>query len=123
MTFRTTWIAGAVAVSIGLAAVIAASPVRAGSDYSGRWAADLANCRTPQERADAPLILSPKGYDQHESHCKFKSVKESGAGEWVADAECSVEGDSLPMTLDLTVSGDTLTIKDSAGARDLLRCP
>ena len=80
-------------LTLGLAIAIAAhGTASAAEEFAGTWAADLANCKTPQSRQDAPLILSAKGYDQHETHCKFSGLKPAGAGEWTAAAQCSVEG-------------------------------
>jgi hypothetical protein len=112
----------AAALSVGLAVAIVAGPAMA-ADYTGTWAADLANCKTPQEEADAPLVLTSKGYDQHEIHCKFEALKSSGAGEWSSMAACSVEGDSQTVDTKLTVSGETLTLTEDGVSRDLLRCP
>jgi hypothetical protein len=107
---------------LSLAFAIASGPAQA-VDYAGTWAADLANCKTPQESTDAPLVLSSKGYDQHEAHCTFSGLKPSGAGDWSGKAACSVEGDSQSFHVKLTVSGDTLTLTESGASRDLLRCP
>lgn len=112
----------AAAVVVGLGFAIANSPAHS-ADFAGTWAADLANCKTPQERADAPLVLSSKGYDQHETHCRFSGLKPSGAGEWAGKAACTVEGDSQSFEVKLTVSGDTLTLTEDGASRDLLRCP
>lgn len=110
------------AAVVSLAFAMATGPAHA-ADYAGTWAADLANCKSPQESADAPLVLSAKGYDQHEAHCTFSGLKSSGAGEWAGMAACSVEGDSQSVDVKLTVSGDTLTLTEDGAARDLLRCP
>jgi hypothetical protein len=101
---------------------LAAMPAHA-ADYAGRWAADLTKCQTGQDSPDAPLILTAKGYDQHEAHCKFDGLKSAGAGEWAGKAACSIEGDSRSVDVKLTVSGDTLTLTEDGAARDLLRCP
>lgn len=111
-------------LTLGLAIAIAAhGTASAAEEFAGTWAADLANCKTPQSRQDAPLILSAKGYDQHETHCKFSGLKPAGAGEWTAAAQCSVEGDTQSFDVRLTVSGQTLTLSEDGGGRDLLRCP
>ncbi len=110
------------AASISLTIAFAIGPAHA-ADYTGTWAADLTNCNTPQDRADAPLVLSSKGYDQHEAHCTLSGLKSSGAGEWAGKAACSVEGDSQAFDVKLTVSGDTLTLTENGASRDLLRCP
>ena len=104
-------------------AVAAASVPATASDYSGTWAADLTTCKKSQEDSDAPLVLTPKGFDQHESHCTFDDLKSSGAGEWSGKAVCSVEGDRQSIAVTLTLSGDRLTLTEDGAARDLLRCP
>jgi hypothetical protein len=110
------------AAMVSLAYAGASGPAHA-ADYAGTWAADLANCKTPQDSTEAPLVLSSKGYDQHEAHCTFSGLKPSGAGEWAGKAACRVEGDSQSFDVKLTVSGDTLTLTEDGASRDLLRCP
>jgi hypothetical protein len=114
-----TWIA---AILAGGSMTLAALPASA-AEYAGTWAADLATCKTGQDSQDAPLILTAKGYDQHEAHCKFEGLKSSGSGEWAGKAACSVEGDRQSFAVKLTLSGDTLTLTEDGAARDLLRCP
>lgn len=113
-TFRTL---------LSSAALLVAMPVVAAADpaYVGTWAADLAQCSIGQDKEEAPLVLKPKGYDQYETHCKFKSV-EAKADQWKVAADCSVQGDTQGFNMTLTVSGDTLTIADDNGTQDLLRC-
>lgn len=106
----------------GFAVAFMALPAAA-ADYTGTWAADLANCKNPQDSSNAPLVLSSKGYDQHEAHCKFSGLMPAGAGEWTGKAACAVEGDSQSFDVKLTVSGDTLTLTENGEGRDLLRCP
>ena len=89
--------------------------------FVGTWSLDPANCAAGQESENAPLVMTKDRYDQHESHCAFKSV-EGGNGEWKVVAECTVEGGQMPYDFSLTLSGDTLTFADSGGPRDFLRC-
>lgn len=89
--------------------------------YVGTWASDLAQCKVPQERQEAPLMLSKDGYDQYETHCRFTSV-DGTSNEWKVTSECTVEGSAEPYDFTLTVSGGTLTVTDDTGARDLLLC-
>ncbi len=104
------------------AALIAGGPVRAGEPaFVGTWASDLAQCKVPQDRQEAPLVLSKDGYDQYETHCAFTSVEGSGA-EWKVTSDCTVEGSTQSYDFTLTVSGDTLTVTDETGSRDLLLC-
>lgn len=100
----------------------ARSPLSAAEpSFAGTWAEDLTTCKLPQEDQNAPMILSKSGYDQHEAHCKFKKLEGKG-GEWKADADCSVEGDSQSTSFTFSVSGDTLTIGEDGSTRDYLRC-
>jgi hypothetical protein len=106
-----------------VAATLLASPSAFAADpaYVGTWASDLAQCKVDQSRQEAPLVLSKDGYDQYETHCKFKSV-DGADGDWKVKSDCTVEGSAEPYDFTLTVSGDTLTVTDEAGSRDLLLC-
>jgi hypothetical protein len=112
----------ATALALGGLFVLAVNPAVA-AEYSGTWAADLATCKVGQDSPDAPLVLTAKGYDQHEAHCSFEGLEPSGPGEWSGKASCSVEGDAQSFAVKLTMSGDTLTLTEDGAARDLLRCP
>ena len=105
-----------------LIAVLAAVPARAGdAPYVGTWALNIANCRAAQDSQDAPLVIAKDRYDQHEVHCTFKSVTGKD-GDYKVAGDCTVEGNAQSYDFMLTVSGDTLTVTDEAGARDFLRC-
>ncbi|MFA5951194.1 MAG: hypothetical protein WC807_13015 [Hyphomicrobium sp.] len=104
------------------AAVLAAAPAHAADPaYVGTWAGDLGQCKIAQDRQEAPLILSKDSYDQHEAHCTFKTV-DGKDSEFTVTSSCLVEGDQQPYDFKLTISGDTLTVTDDTGARDLLKC-
>lgn len=104
------------------ASLLACAPARAEAPaYVGTWASDIAQCQVEQDRPEAPLVLKEKRFDQHETHCTFKSVS-GEMNDWNVKADCKVEGNSEPYDFMLTVSGNTLTITDEAGGRDLLRC-
>ena len=116
----------AMTCAMALSAVVAFSvPLHAEGPsepaYVGTWASDLAQCKVPQERQEAPLLLSKDGYDQYETHCKFTSVSEADS-EWKVKSECTVEGNAAPYEFSLIVSGNTLTVTDETGSRDLLKC-
>jgi len=107
------------------ACTLAVASARAGDSdpaYAGTWAADLAQCKVGQERQEAPLVLTRDGYDQYETHCQFKSVEGGDDGVWKIGSECTIEGSNEPYDFTLTVSGDTLTVGDDTGTRDLLKC-
>ncbi|MBN8910954.1 MAG: hypothetical protein J0H65_02645 [Rhizobiales bacterium] len=113
--------------TLALATIVAASTLAslsaraANPAYVGTWASDLAQCKVPQERQEAPLVLSKDGYDQYETHCTFTSVDDAD-GEWKVKSDCTVEGSAEPYDFTLIVSGDTLTLTDETGSRDLLLC-
>ena len=110
------------AVAAALLLALASAPARAETpSYVGTWASDIAQCKVEQDRPEAPLVMQEKRYDQHETHCTFKSISGEN-GEWDVKAGCKVEGSDEPYDFTLTVSGDTLTVTDETGARDLLRC-
>lgn len=89
--------------------------------FVGTWGNDAAQCAVPQELQGAPMVISASGYDQHEAHCKFSNLKGNGPT-WTLKALCSVEGDQQIEELTLTVKGNTLTITDDYGSRDLMKC-
>jgi hypothetical protein len=105
-----------------VAGVFAVTPAWADDPaYVGTWASDLAQCKAPQDSQEAPLVLSANSYDQHETHCKFKSADGSD-NQWKVSSDCTIEGAEQPYEFSLTVSGDTLTVADDTGSRDLLKC-
>lgn len=111
-----------VRLALVLTAVITATaPGWTAETYVGTWASDLTQCSIPQEQQGAPLVVAKDRYDQHEAHCVFKSV-DGSAPEWKIKADCTVEGSAEPYDFTLIVSGDTLTMGDDSGSRDMLRC-
>ena len=105
-----------------LLAVAGLGTARAGDPlFVGTWSLDPVNCDAGQETENAPLVIAKDRYDQHESHCTFKSVQQKDS-DWKVTSDCLVEGSATPYDFTLTVSGDTLTFTDSGGARDFLRC-
>ena len=115
--------AGRSRFAITIAALALASlPLHADdAAYIGTWALNVANCKAPQESQDAPLIIAKDRYDQHEVHCTFTSVTPKD-GDYKVAGDCMVESNQQAYDFTLTVSGDTLTFTDEAGARDFLRC-
>lgn len=103
------------------AAAAALPALAADAPYAGTWGTDAAQCKIAQNAEGAPYVITKVGYDQHEAHCTFKSVKPDGSAFKIA-AECSVEGDTQPQNFTLSVSGDTLTWTGGPGATKLIRC-
>jgi hypothetical protein len=113
---KTTVVAALAAATMIPADAFAQTPA-----YVGTWASRPAQCHLGQESQDAPLIMTRDGYDQHEAHCKFSSIRAQGPT-WAVKARCTVEGDTQELALVLRVSGSRLTMRDDAGARTLERC-
>jgi len=86
----------AIAAANVAAPVVAAAPA-AEPAYIGTWGVDLAQCAIAQEYEQPPMILRADGYDQHEVHCDFDSVTETGPSQWHVTGQCSVEGDEQPI--------------------------
>ena len=96
------------------------------TSYVGTWGIDLAQCSIPQERQEAPKIVTEDGYDQHEAHCGFTSVTATGDAQWSIVAECSVEGDLQEIDFNLAVENDELLEwygEDRSDPWRLVRCP
>ncbi|WP_295559177.1 hypothetical protein [uncultured Hyphomicrobium sp.] len=120
MRTKTTTLSLAVSALV-VSSLAALAEGTAAPAYVGTWASDLAQCKVGQDRQEAPLVLSKDGYDQYETHCKFTSVNGQD-NEWKVKSECTIEGTAEPYEFALTVSGDTLTVTDDTGSRDLLIC-
>ena len=99
----------------------AAGPAKPAPAYVGTWAANTTQCKVPQDRQAAPLLLTTKGYDQHEAHCRFVSVKTVRKG-WRMASTCTVEGNVQRDQLTAKVSGDTLFLTTGKNTRMLKRC-
>lgn len=112
----------AAATGLLASALIATAKAADAPPFIGTWSLDPADCSAGQESENAPLVIGKERYDQHESHCAFKSVENENDGDWKIAADCTVEGSSVPYDFTLTVSGDTLTFTDTGGPRDFLRC-
>ncbi len=113
----------ALLVMLSLCAISITPGPAAAADFAGTWAADLESCKKGQDTPEAPLVLTSKGYDQHEAHCDFKGLEAKGGDEWSGKASCTVEGDKQSFDVKLIVSGNTLTLTENGASRDLLRCP
>lgn len=87
--------------------------------FVGTWAADAAGCAVLQEQMGAPHVFAADRYDQHEAHCTFTTVNQTGPNAWHIEGACSVEGDEQQASWDLIVDGDTMT----DGPQRYVRCP
>ena len=59
-----------------IAALLGSGGARADDPpFVGKWSLDPNYCSTGQEDQNAPLVIAKDRYDQHESHCTFKSVE------------------------------------------------
>ena len=116
-SLRNTLLCAAVAAGALVAAAHAQTPA-----YVGKWASQPAQCRVGQEKENAPMVMRRDGYDQHEAHCKFTSVRQK-VRVWAVKAHCTVEGDDVDLDLTLEVADNHLTIRDKNGASTYRRCP
>jgi hypothetical protein len=104
------------------AGTLAGDAVAQSPPFVGKWASQASQCRLAQQSENAPMIVRRDGYDQHETHCKFKSVRPQMPA-YAIKAQCEVEGDTQDLDLVFQVTGNRLTIRDEAGARVLQKCP
>lgn len=107
-------------------ALKAAAEPAAAPAFIGRWGIDLAQCALAQESEGAPMILRADGYDQHEAHCDFNTVNQTGPGQWHVTGQCDVEGDSQPTDENFAIADGNLeqwSGDRKAGVWTLVRCP
>lgn len=105
-----------------MVAAMTAPALAADPQFVGTWGKDKAQCKLAQEVAGAPVIFTAKGYDRHETHCAFTSIKPSGRGAWKIVADCKVEGSSQKDTFALAVRGATLHWSHGKSSTKLIRC-
>lgn len=110
-----------VACLAGTVAVLPSAAVAQTPAYVGTWAAKPTHCKLGQEDPNAPMLLRRDGYDQHEAHCTFKSVRRQGKA-WAVKAQCEVEGDKQAHDFTFAVAGQRLMVGDGRGSRILRRC-
>lgn len=99
----------------------------AASAYVGMWSKRMEHCSTKQKNPGAPMLLTDKGFDQHDLHCTFRKMEPvapttAGASAWSMQADCTWNGVARPMEMTLSVAGDTLTLVDRGGTSVLQRC-
>lgn len=111
-------------IGAGLVAAGSAPQATAAEDaaYVGVWGVELRYCGAPPADPNSPMEMSNDGYDEHLTHCGFKSVEEQG-GRFKVSAECTLEDGTVKVSqITLAVSGNTLSFTDETGARDYQRC-
>jgi hypothetical protein len=117
MRFNTTTAAVALAFSFAAAApALAADPA-----FVGTWGADKDQCKLKQDNEGAPMVFTTDGYDQHETHCKFKSV-DGKDNTWKISSECTVEGSAEKFDFTLMVDGDKMFMGDDTDGDEYMRC-
>ena len=120
---RRAWSTFVVTAWLALAAsamtAAAAEPV---PDFIGTWAVLPDDCKAGQDQPNAPMILTLKGFDQHETHCRFDGVKLS-KGRWKTVGYCGVDGDRQIHHFDFLIDEGKLEIQEKAlPVRSLFRC-
>ena len=110
---------GFLVVAVAVASGAFAEPA---SPFVGKWAAQPAQCRLGHDSPEAPMIVRRDGYDQHEAHCTFKSVRPQPPA-WAIKAECTVEGNKEDYDFVFQVANNRLTIRQQDVApQTLQRC-
>lgn len=90
--------------------------------YVGFWASHPAQCDTPQESPDAPIMMTAGGYNQHETHCTFDKIERGAPGEYTIAQSCIVDGARQRDTLNFKVVGDYLILRPDGHSTTLMRC-
>ena len=68
------------------------------------------------------MIMTLKGFDQHETHCRFDGVKRVKA-HWKALGFCGVEGDKQIHHFNMLIDEGKLEIQEKGGpVRSLFKC-
>jgi hypothetical protein len=106
---------------VALTVIATTTADAAGPAYVGTWGVSAAQCQVPQDQQGAPMIVTRKGYDQNETHCKFTSVRKSG-DVWRIAAMCSVQGDRQKHAFALKSDGATLIMTEKQRPRAFIRC-
>lgn len=102
--------------------VFASAPASAADPaYVGTWATDKGQCKLKQDNEGAPMVITKDGYDQHETHCKFKTV-DGKDNIWKVSSECMVEGSAEKFDFTLTLDGDKMFMGDDADGDEYVRC-
>lgn len=89
--------------------------------FVGTWGVDAAQCATPQDLPNAPIVMTRRGYDRHETHCRFQRTDRISGG-WSVHATCLVEGAGMEVRFRLERSGPDLVITEDGHARRFRRC-
>src|SRR5262249_20139364 len=97
----------AIAVAFRGPAIASRAVAEPAPPFVGKWAAQSAQCRLGQEDPGAPMIVRRNGYDQHEAHCTFKSVRPQPPA-WAIKAECTVEGNRQDYDFGVQVANNHL---------------
>lgn len=121
-TRMTSW-----AAALSLAALTSTSAQAADPPYVGLWSKRMEHCSTDQKRPGAPMIMTDKGFDQHDLHCTFRKLEPiaplaEGATTVKMAADCKWGNVDRPMEMTLSVTADKLTLIDAGGTSVLMKC-
>ncbi len=107
---------------------IAATPVLAAEPaYVGLWSKRMEHCSTKQANPGAPMVVTAKGFDQHDLHCTFAkiepmTVEAPGASGWQVAADCTWGKTPTKLEMTWAISGEALTLTDPGGTHVLQKC-
>lgn len=109
----------------GALAVVLMAPgttIAVAQAYVGKWGANPVQCLVDQSLQGAPMIVRRNRSDQHETHCRFASIRKTGKASWRVRARCSIEGNRQMHTFTMSVQDNFMTVRDGRGARNFVRC-
>ena len=93
------------AAALLIAALLSAGAARADDPpFVGKWSLDPNYCSTVQEDQNAPLVIAKDRYDQHESHCTFKSSGCTSAGSGTAQPTAYLRNSESRHTLAFVIT-------------------
>jgi len=108
---------------VAVAALAFGLPTLAAEPYEGTWAAKAAWCgNSSSETDEVPITVSSNGLEGYEYGCSFASVNKF-SNAWITTMVCSYEDENSVETMQMTVSGNTLTLKaDGKKGVKFIRC-
>ncbi|MBL8564498.1 MAG: hypothetical protein JNM89_02135 [Hyphomicrobiaceae bacterium] len=112
------------------AAAVTGPALAAEPAYVGVWSKRMEHCSTKQDKPGAPMVVTEKGFDQHDLHCSFEKIAPVAAPasgspavpELSVLANCEWKGNATKMEMTWSVSGETLSITDKGGITQLKKC-
>ena len=110
--------------------LLALSPAHSQPPYEGRWTEDPAWCRNTRASGtdELPITITRRLIETFASFCLVLSIARTTRTTWRMNTSCRDEGQTeneprTPVTFELRVDGNTLSLRDDTGVQNLTRCP